>query len=82
MFRAAIFGLAMAGMIEAAYAAAASQGYSCDENVIEPTGLAPSPKTVRLVLNSANKVSIDLGQSERCERQQGPAKVQYQGFCR
>ena len=63
-------------MIEAAYSAAASQGYSCNGNVIEPTGLAPSPKTVRLILNPVNKVSIDLGQGDAKARVTSDNKVQ------
>jgi hypothetical protein len=63
-------------MIKAAYAAAASQGYSCKGNVIESTGLAPSAKTVRLVLNPANKVSIDLGRGDAKASVMSDNKVQ------
>ena len=33
-------------------------------SMIEPTSLAPSPKSIQLVLSPAHNISIDLGQGE------------------
>ena len=64
MFRTAIVGLAMAVMMVAAHAAQAPQQFSCSGNMHEPTGLAPSPKSGRLIVSPTNKISLDLGQGD------------------
>jgi hypothetical protein len=51
-------------MMDAAHAAQASRQFSCSGNMIEPAGLAQSPKSVRLTLSPTNKVSINLGQGD------------------
>jgi hypothetical protein len=76
MFRTAIVGLAMAAMMDAAYAAQASQQFSCNGNMIEQAGLAPSPKSGRLILTPTNKVLLDLGQGEVKARVMSDNKIQ------
>lgn len=76
MFRTAIVGLAMAAMLDAAHAAQASRQFSCSGNMIEQTGLAPSPKSGRLILTPTNKVLLDLGQGEVKARVMSDNKIQ------
>jgi hypothetical protein len=76
MFRTAIVGLAMAAMMDAAHAAQASRQFSCSGNMIEQTGLAPSPKSGRLILTPTNKVLLDLGQGEVKARVMSDNKIQ------
>jgi hypothetical protein len=64
MLRTAIVGLATAVMMVAADAAQAPQQFSCSGNMHEPTGLAPSPRSGRLVLGPTNKISLDLGKGD------------------
>jgi hypothetical protein len=63
MFRTAITGLAMLGMMEAAHAQAPRQ-FSCSGSMIAPKGLAPSPKSGRLILGPTKEISLDLGQGD------------------
>ena len=51
-------------VMNAAHAAENSRRFSCNGNMIEPTSLAPSPKSMQLVLSPAHNISIDLGQGE------------------
>jgi hypothetical protein len=76
MFRTAIAGLAMAAMMDAAHAAQASRQFSCSGNMIEQAGLAPSPKSGRLILTPPNKISLDLGQGEIKVRVMSDNKIQ------
>jgi hypothetical protein len=76
MFRTAIVGLVMAAMMDAAHAAQASRQFSCSGNMIEPTNLAPSPKSGRLILNPTNKISLDLGQGDLKGRVISDNKIQ------
>lgn len=76
MFRTAIVGLVMAVMMDAAHAAQASRQFSCGGNMIEPTGLVPSPKGGRLILSPANKISLDLGQGDLKGRVISDNKIQ------
>jgi hypothetical protein len=48
--------LAMLTAISAAFAA--GEQFSCSGEMIEPTSLAPSPKSIQLTLSSANKVAV------------------------
>lgn len=41
--------------------AADPRKFSCNGSLIEPSSLAPSPKSVALMLSSANSVSMDVG---------------------
>ena len=76
MFRAGIVGLAMAVMMDGAHAAQASRQFSCSGSMIEPTGLAPSPKSGRLILSPTNNVSLDLGQGDLPARVMSDNKIQ------
>jgi hypothetical protein len=76
MFRTAIVGIVVAAMMDAAQAAEASRQFSCSGNMFEPTGIASSTKTVRLVLSPKNKISLDLGQGERNARPMSDNGVQ------
>jgi hypothetical protein len=76
MFRTAIVGIVVAAMMDAAQAAEASRQFSCSGNMFEPTGIASSTKTVRLVLSPKNKISLDLGQGERNARRMSDNGVQ------
>ena len=76
MFRIAIIGLAMAVMMDAAHAAQASRQFSCSGNMIEPTDLAPSTKSGRLILGPTNKMSLDLGQGDLKVREASDNKIQ------
>jgi hypothetical protein len=50
--------LAMLTAISAAFAAGEQTKFSCSGEMIEPTSLAPSPKSIQLTLSSANKVAV------------------------
>ena len=76
MFRTAIVGLAMAAMMDVAHAAPASQQFSCSGNMIEPTSLAQSPRSGRLIVTPSNKVSLDLGQGDLKGRVTSDNKIQ------
>jgi len=65
----------MVAMMDAAYAAQASRQFSCSGNMIE-IGLAPSPKSGRLILTPTNKVLLDLGQGEVKARVMSDNKIQ------
>jgi hypothetical protein len=76
MFRTAIVGLAMAAMMDAAHAAQASRQFSCSGNMIEPTSLAQSPKSGRLIVSPTNKILLDLGQGDLKGRVMSDNKIQ------
>jgi len=63
--------------IAAAYAAPANQRqFSCTGSVIEPAGLAASPKTAKLTLGPAQNVGVDLGQGNSNVRVLSNGKIQ------
>jgi hypothetical protein len=62
--------------MNAAHAAEDPLRFSCNGNMIEPTSLAPSPKTVQLVLGPMHKISIDLGQGDSSARETSNNKLQ------
>src|ERR1700688_1480808 len=76
MFRTAIVGLATAAMMDAAHAAQASRQFSCSGNMIEPTSLAQSPKSARLIVSPTNKILLDLGQGDLKGRVMSDNKIQ------
>jgi hypothetical protein len=63
-------------MMDAAHAAQASRQFSCSGNMIEPTSLAPSPKSGRLIMSPTNKISLDLGQGDLKGRVISDNKIQ------
>ena len=76
MFRSIISAATIVLVMNAAYAAEDSRRFSCNGNMIEPTSLAPSPKSVQLVVNPAHKVSIDLGQGDSTARVMSDNNIQ------
>jgi hypothetical protein len=64
MFRGAIVGLTIAAMMDAAHASQASRQFSCSGSMHEPSGLAPSPKSGRLIISPTGKISLNLGQGD------------------
>jgi hypothetical protein len=64
MFRTAVAMVALALLCDIAHAAKISRQLSCNGSMIEPAGLAPAPKTARLILSPPNKVVLDLGQGD------------------
>ena len=52
------------------------QQFSCNGTIRESTGLAPSPKTGRLIVSPANKISLDLGQGDLKARLMSDNKIQ------
>jgi hypothetical protein len=68
MSRSMILAVAIVLVVNAAHAAENSGRFSCNGNMIEPTSLAPSPKSMQLVLSPAHKVSIDLGHGDSTVR--------------
>jgi hypothetical protein len=54
----AVAALAMLSTISAAFAAGEQSKFSCSGEMLEPTSLAPSPKSIQLTLGSANKVAV------------------------
>jgi hypothetical protein len=54
----AVAALAMLSTISAAFAAGEQSKFSCSGEMLEPTSLAPSPKSIQLTLSSANKVAV------------------------
>jgi hypothetical protein len=71
-----IAALAMASAISAASAAGEQNKFSCTGTMIEPTSLAPSPKSLQLTLSPANKVAINLGQGDSNARMLSDNKIQ------
>jgi hypothetical protein len=64
MFRIATVGLAMLVKMSAAYAAQAPQQFLCSGSMHQPTDLALSRKSGRLIIGPANEISLDLGQGD------------------
>ena len=62
MTKSAVFAVIMVFMAFAGYAAEKPRPFSCTGSIIEPTSMAPSPKTMQLTLSSAQNVTVDLGQ--------------------
>jgi hypothetical protein len=71
-----IAALAMVSAISAASAAAEQNKFLCNGTMIEPTSLAPSPKSVQLTLTPANKVKINFGQGDSNARVLSDNKIQ------
>jgi hypothetical protein len=76
MFKSLIAVVAMVAMMNSAHAAEAARQLSCMGNMIEPQGLAPSPKSMRLTLGPARNISIDLGQGYAKARVTSDNKIQ------
>jgi hypothetical protein len=64
MFRTAVAMVALALLCNVVHGAKVARQLSCNGSMIEPAGLAPAPKTARLVLSPTNKVILDLGQGD------------------
>lgn len=73
---ATIAALSMVSAFSAASAAGEPNKFSCNGTMIEPTSLAPSPKSVQLALSPANKVTINLGQGDSSARVLSDNKIQ------
>jgi hypothetical protein len=64
MFRGAIVGLTMAATMGAAHATQGSRQFTCSGSMYEPSGLAPAPKSGRLIISPTDKISLNLGQGD------------------
>jgi hypothetical protein len=71
-----IAALAMASAISAASAAGEQTKFSCSGMMIEPSSLAPSPKSLQLTVSPANKVAVDFGQGDSNARVLSDNKIQ------
>jgi hypothetical protein len=71
-----ITALAMVSAISAASAAGEQNKFLCTGTMIEPTSLAPSPKSLQLTVSPANKVTINLGQGDSNARVLSDNKIQ------
>jgi hypothetical protein len=71
-----IAALMMVSTISAASAAGEQNKFSCTGTMIEPTSLAPSPKSVQLTLTPANTVKINFGQGDSNARVLSDNKIQ------
>jgi hypothetical protein len=76
MFRSIVLAAIIILSMNAAHAAEESLRFSCNGNMIEPTSLAPSPKSMQLVLGPAHKISIDLGQGDSTAQETSNNKLQ------
>jgi hypothetical protein len=71
-----IAALAVASAISAAFAAEEQTKFSCSGMMIEPSSLAPSPKSLQLTVSPANKVTVDFGQGDSNARVLSDNKIQ------
>jgi hypothetical protein len=73
-----IAALAIASAISAASAAEEQTKFSCSGMMIEPSSLAPSPKSLQLTVSPANKVTVDFGQGDSNARVLNKIQLKFQ----
>ena len=68
MLRISVLAPMIFGFTTVAVCAEDARQLTCDGSMIEPAAISQSPKTVKLSLGPAHKVSLDLGQGVKSAR--------------
>ena len=76
MLRISVLAPMIFGFTIVAVCAEDARQLTCDGSMIEPAAISQSPKTVKLSLGPAHKVSLDLGQGVMSARVVSDNKIQ------
>ena len=76
MLRISVLAPMIFGFTTVAVCAEDARQLTCDGSMIEPAAISQSPKTVKLNLGPAHKVSLDLGQGVMSARVVSDNKIQ------